>query len=47
MSLAIALFVLVLLGFILFGYSMNKDKSVNKEDALKSGKEIHRKQGEY
>jgi hypothetical protein len=40
MTLAIVLFLVVLAGFVMFGYSMNKRKSVNKDEAMKSGEQI-------
>lgn len=43
MTLTIVLFVLVLLGFVMFGYGMNKKKNMNKEDALKSGQQVRQK----
>jgi hypothetical protein len=43
MTLAIILFAMVMLGIVLFGYAMNINKrSVDKEDALKSGGEVRR-----
>jgi cbb3-type cytochrome oxidase subunit 3 len=40
MTLTIVLFVLVLLGFVMFGYGMNKKKNAHKEDAMRSGEQI-------
>jgi hypothetical protein len=40
MTLVIVLFLVVLVGFVMFGYNMNKKQSVNKEDAMKSGEQI-------
>jgi len=40
MTLTIILFLLVLCGLILFGYRLNKDQSINKEDAMNDGENI-------
>ena len=40
MTIAIVLFLMVIAGFVMFGYRINKRKSVTKEDAMRSGEEI-------
>jgi hypothetical protein len=45
MAIAIVLFLVVLAGFVMFGYRMNRKKSATKEDAMKSGEEIRNDPG--
>ena len=40
MTIAIVLLLIVLAGLVVFGYSKNKKRSVNKTDAMKSGEEV-------
>jgi hypothetical protein len=40
MTLTIVLIILGIAGFVWFGYSMNKSRSVNKQDAMKQGREM-------
>lgn len=40
MTLTIILILLVIGGFVLIGYRMNKDKNVNKDKAMKEGREL-------
>ncbi len=50
MTLAIILFVMVLLGIALFGYAfhLSKQRNKNRQDAMESGKDVREgKTGKY
>jgi hypothetical protein len=36
----IIVFLLVLFGFVMFGYKKNKGRSINKDEAMKAGENI-------
>ena len=47
MTLTIILVAMFLLGFVMFGYAMKRDQSINKEDGMKSGRHIrHQNEGD-